>query len=147
MNERSVDRLLGLMDPAVALEVRALDGDAPAARAHLWREVRLRGQDAVREYLDRLFRALPSMHMRAEEIRGLPCWHSVVAELAGVDGDGLPYVAVAHIRIRGDGRSIRSMTVELVDIEVGPDLLSRKDRDPRRYFEAFLGNLNTTDAA
>ena len=107
----------------------------------------MRGAGDVRLYLEDFFRTLPSLFVRAEEVRGLPCWSSILAEFAGVDNDGLPFAALAHIRLRGDGIRLRNLTIEVLDLEVGPDLLTRSDRDPRRYFESFLTELSAPGAA
>ena len=147
LNRRDVEALLDLSDTDVAVEIRAAGRTSSNSNDHLWRLVRLRGRTALRAYLTELFALLPSIHVRADEVRGLPCWATVVAEFTGVDSAGLPFAAVTYIRLRGDGRRIRTLTVEVLDLEVGPDLLSRGDRDPRQYFEAFLGQMQSPGAA
>lgn len=141
LNRRDVGRFIEACGPGVGLEVRG-SGELAPHNEQLWRAVTRRGRAQVRAYLEELFAALPSLHARADDVRGLPCWTTAVLELAGVDGSGLPFSATADVRLRGDGRRIRTVNLEVVDLEVGGDLLARADRDPRRYFEAFLGGAD-----
>jgi hypothetical protein len=138
LNGRDADRVLALMAPDVTLEVRARRGIEETANEDLWRAVSVRGDGAVREYLVRLFRALPSLTVRVDEQRGVPCWENLLADMAGVDGDGVPFEAAAQIRLRGDGNAVRRVSADVVHVATGHDLLRRTDRDPRRYFGGLL---------
>jgi hypothetical protein len=145
-NQRDPHRLASLVDPEVRVAIRAVASIDATNNQHLWRSVGLRGREELRSYLSDLFLALPSLMFTTEEIQGLPCWVTLVADISGVDAQGLPFQSVVRARIRSRGDLVRSMNIDVLHLAVGHDLLSDPDGDPRRFFRHFLGELREGSA-
>jgi hypothetical protein len=131
LSARTLDGLEGCLDPAVEVVIEAVPGIAVSANDHLWRRVRLHGQDEVFEYLRGLYRLLPAI-----DVTFIPETNPLVVDISGVDAAGMPFRATAEVDVHAGSRGISGIRATVKAVEVGPQLL--RGEDPGRYLRAFL---------
>jgi len=137
-NQRDAHRVAALVDPEIRVTIQAQPSVKTTNNQHLWRRVEARGREELRAYLADLFQALPSLAFTTEEIQGLPCWVTLVADISGVDREGLPFQSLVRARVRSHEERVTSVNVDVLHVAVGHDLLRNPDGDPRRFFRYFL---------
>ncbi len=139
VSQRSWERLDALADPKIELRVSARAGVDASPNEHVWRSVHVHGADQLHAYLGDLYEALPSLRLEARDGSHDGARAEVTTEFSGVNNGGVPFDAFAEMQFFvSDGRVVL-ITAEVVRVTFGFALLTDPDKDPRRYFEAFLG--------
>ena len=136
--QRSWERLDALTDPEIELRVNAGSGVDSSPNEHVWRSVHVRGADQLHAYLGDLYEALPSLRVEARDGRQDGFRADVSAELSGVNSGGVPFDAFAEMQFVVAAGKVVRVTAKVVRVSVGFGLLTDPEKDPRRYFEAFL---------
>src|SRR5258708_18955523 len=139
VSQRSWERVQALADPEIELGVSARAEVGGSPNEHVWRSVHVHGADQLHAYLGDLYAALPSLRLEARDGNHEGARAEVTTEFSGVNNGGVPFDAFAEMQfLVSDGRVVL-ITAEVVRVSFGSALLTDPDKDPRRYFEAFLG--------
>src|SRR5258708_40307542 len=139
VSQRPWERTMALADPEIEVRVSARADIGASPNEHVWRSVHVHGADQLHAYLGDLYAALPSLKMEARDGTHDGVRAQVSAEFSGVNSGGIPFDAFAEMQFFvADGRVVL-ITAEVVRVSFGSALLTDPDKDPRRYFEAFLG--------
>src|SRR5258708_67691 len=139
VSQRSWERLHALADPEIELRVSARADVGGSPNEHVWRSVHVHGADQLHAYLGDLYAALPSLSLEAPARNHHAAPPEATPQFSRVNNGGVPFDAFAEMQfLVSDGRVVL-ITAEVVRVSFGSALLTDPDKDPRRYFEAFLG--------
>lgn len=139
IGQRSLERLDALADPGIEVRVSARADVGASPNEHVWRSVHVHGADELHAYLGDLFAALPSLKLEARDRNHDGPRADVTAEFSGVNNGGVPFDAFAEMQFFVSGGRVVLITAEVVRVSFGFGLLTDPEKDPRRYFEGFLG--------
>lgn len=143
VSQRSWERLDALADPAIEVRVSARADVGTSPNEHVWRSVHVQGADQLHAYLGDLYAALPSLKLETRGGNHDGGRANISAEFSGVNNGGVPFDAFAEMQFFVSGGRVVLVTAEVVRVSFGSRLLTDPEKDPRRYFEGFLGTEPT----
>jgi ketosteroid isomerase-like protein len=139
LQTRAWDRLQAMVVPGVRVDIRARPQVHVIRNEHVWRSRSLCGREQLREYLVELNHAVPGLAMQPRRAVRHHDHEVIRTDCAGVDSAGSPFDAVVDFSIWvADGRLAR-LEANILEMAVGTEVIRHTEGDPRRYFQAFLG--------